>query len=134
MSNADIVKRAYDAFNRKDFDGLAAMLAADCSWNVAGPADIPWAGHYEGPEQVNDYARRLTDRVHFRTFSTDSMVEQGDTVVVCGSEKAEVVGTGKEYVNLFAHVFALQDGKIRFFQEYGDTADIEKALHSNQGL
>lgn len=129
MNNADIVRRAYDAFNRKDFDGLAATLSSDCSWNVAGPPGIPWAGHFEGPEQVKDYARRLTDRVHFRDFTTDSLVEQGDTVVVCGSEKAQVVSTGKEYVNLFAHVFLLKDGRIRFFQEYGDTADIEAALH-----
>lgn len=129
MANADVVKRAYDAFNRKDFEGLAATLSADCSWNVAGPADIPWAGHFEGPQQVKEYARKLTDQVHFRSFAADSMVEQGDTVVVCGSETAEVQKTGKEYVNLFAHVFQVRDGKICFFQEYGDTAEIEKALN-----
>lgn len=129
MSTIDIVNRAYDAFNRKDFDSLAGMVTADCSWNVAGPGDIPWAGHYEGPDQVKAYARKLTECVHFASFAPGSVVEQGDTVVVCGSEKAVVAGTGKEYTNLFAHVFTVKDGKIAFFQEYGDTADIERALH-----
>jgi ketosteroid isomerase-like protein len=129
MSGADIVNQAYDAFNRKDFDGLAAICAPDCSWNVAGPADIPWAGHYEGPEQVKDYARRLTGCVHFQSFAPQNFVEAGETVVVCGAEKAVVADTGKDYVNLFAHVFTLKDGKIAAFQEYGDTAEIERALH-----
>lgn len=129
MANADIVNRAYEAFNQKDFDGLANIVAPDCSWNVAGPADIPWAGHYEGPDQVKDYARKLTDAVHFRSFTPKSIIEHGDTVVVCGSETAEVPSTGKDYTSLFAHVFTLKDGKIAFFQEYGDTADIERALH-----
>lgn len=129
MPIADIVNRAYDCFNRKDIDALAAMVAPDCSWNVAGPADIPWAGHYEGPEQVKDYARKLTDAVHFRSFDPRSFVEQGDTVVVCGSEAATINSTGKDYTSLFAHVFTIRDGRIAFFQEYGDTADIERALH-----
>lgn len=129
MPNADIVNRAYDSFNRKDLDGLAAMVEQDCSWNVAGPADIPWAGHYQGPEQVKDYARKLTDSVHFHSFEPKNIVEQGDTVVVCGSESATVTSTGKAYTSLFAHVFTIRDGRIAFFQEYGDTADIERALH-----
>jgi len=128
MANAEIVNRAYEAFNRKDIDGLAGMVAPRCSWNVAGPADIPWAGHYEGPEQVKDYARKLTDTVHFQSFAPGSVIEQGDTVVVCGAEKAVVTRTGKDYVNLFAHVFTVKDGKIASFQEYGDTAEIERAL------
>lgn len=129
MATADIVNRAYDCFNRKDLDGLAAMVAPDCSWNVAGPADIPWAGHYEGPEEVKGYARKLIDTVHFRSFEPRSFIEQGDIVVVCGSEAATVNSTGKEYTSLFAHVFTVKDGKIASFQEYGDTADIERALH-----
>lgn len=129
MSIADIVNHAYDCFNRKDFDALAAMVAANCSWNVAGPANIPWAGHYEGPDQVKDYARKLTDAVHFRSFEPRSFVQQADMMVVCGAESATVNRTGKDYVSLFAHVFTIKDGKITFFQEYGDTADIERALH-----
>lgn len=129
MSNAEIVTQAYDAFNRKDFDGLASLCAKDCSWNVPGPSDIPWAGHFHGPEQVKAYARRLTDCVHFQSFSPDRTVEAGDTVVVCGSEKAVVTDTGKDFVNLFAHIFTIRDGHIASFQEYGDTADIERALH-----
>lgn len=129
MSNADIVNRAYEAFNRKDLDGFAALVGPSCSWNVAGPAEVPWAGHYEGPDQVRDYARKLVDSVHFQSFDPQSMIECGDTVVVCGSEKAVVAGTGKDYVNLFAHVFTVRDGKIAFFQEYGDTAEIVRALH-----
>lgn len=129
MANADIVNRAYDAFNRKDFSGLAGMVADHCSWNVAGPSDIPWAGHYEGPDQVKEYARKLSDAVHFEAFSPESITEQGDTVVVRGTEKAIVSETGREYTNLFAHVFTVKEGKITFFQEYGDTADIERALH-----
>lgn len=129
MSNAEIVSRVYDSFNRKDLDALAAMVAPACSWNIAGPADIPWAGHYEGPDQVKDYARKLTEAVHFQSFEPRNVIEQGDTVVVCGSESATVIGTGQDYTSLFAHVFTLKDGKIASFQEYGDTADIERALH-----
>ncbi|MGE5545900.1 MAG: nuclear transport factor 2 family protein [Solirubrobacterales bacterium] len=128
MANTDIVNRAYECFNRKDFDGLAAMVAADCSWNVAGPADVPWAGHYEGPDEVKRYARTLSDRVHFETFAPKSFIEQGDTVIVCGSEKAVVNDTGKDYTSLWAHVFTIRDGKIAYFQEYGDTAEIEQAV------
>lgn len=129
MSNADIVNRAYEAFNRKDFDSLASVVARDCTWNVAGPPDIPWAGHFEGPDQVRQYAQTLTQCVHFEAFAPQSVIEQGDVVVVCGSEKAVVVDTGKAYTSLFAHVFTLKNGKIASFQEYGDTADIERALH-----
>lgn len=129
MSNADIVRQAYDSFNAKDFDRLGSMIAPQCSWNVAGPSEIPWAGHYEGPDQVKDYARKLADAVHFQSFDPKTFLEQGDTVVVCGAESAVVGQTGKDYVNLFAHIFTLKDGKIAFFQEYGDTAEIERALH-----
>lgn len=129
MSNTDIVRTAYEAFNRKDFDGLANVVASDCSWNVAGPADIPWAGHYQGPEQIRDYCRKLTDAVHFNEFSPQEFIERGDKVVVCGSEKAVVTSTGKDYTNLWAHIFTIRDGKISAFQEYQDTAEIEAAIH-----
>lgn len=129
MSNSEIVSRAYDAFNHKDFEALIGLVAENCSWNVAGPSDIPWAGHFEGPDQVREFCRKLTDNVHFQTFAPGEFIEQGEKVVVCGSEKAVVANTGKDYTNLWAHVFTIQNGKIAAFQQYQDTAEIEAAVH-----
>lgn len=128
MPSTQIVKETYDAFNREDFAAMASHLDEKCSWNVAGPTEIPWAGHFEGPEEIRGYAETLTQTVDFEEFTPRLFVEQDNTVIVQGAEKCVVEKTGKHYVNEWLHVFKVNDGKITYFQEYQDTADIVRAL------
>lgn len=52
MSNSDTHRAAHEAANRRDWDTLASLFAADCEFH-----DVPRAMTLKGPGQFIDYVR-----------------------------------------------------------------------------
>ena len=128
MANADVIRSAYLAFNNRDLNGLVAKLDPDCDWDVVGPPDVPFAGHYHGLSQIDGYAHALMDAVHWQLFDPVQYVEQGDVVVVTGREKCVVRASGRPYAGEWVHVFRLRGGRIVAAKEFHDTAEMARAF------
>jgi ketosteroid isomerase-like protein len=63
-------------------------------------------------------------------MALDTVVAQGDTVVVLGQYTWRVKATGRCFTSDFAHAFHLADGKVERFQEFLDTAAVAAAHQS----
>ncbi len=123
MSNAEIVKGMYAAFNRGDIATVLDNLTDDVEWIVPG-AGIPFAGRYTGRRGVAGFFQKLAETSDTDPLVIEHYVEQGDTVVALGSSTGRSKPLQKQISTGFAMVFTLSGGKVVKFEEYLDTAAV----------
>lgn len=115
-----IAKQFADALTSRRWNDLADLMHDDMVYTVMG-YDLPGAGSLSKAEML----AALPDLLSM--FADDSprlhvlrMIAEGEWVVV----EAEGVGSladGRPYVNRYAHVIEIVDGRVRTFNEYMDT-------------
>jgi ketosteroid isomerase-like protein len=127
-TKTDTIKEMYAAFGRGDLQGLLSHVSADCTWDNAGPKELPWAGTFRGPDGISRFFAEIEKTADIQAFEPRTFVEQGDHVVVLGYEKGRSKRTGRTYETNWAHAFTLADGKVVAFRQYHDTAAVVKAL------
>jgi steroid delta-isomerase-like uncharacterized protein len=109
-SNAAVVRRYVEAFNRGDRDALRALFTADAVvQGVLGSVDI---------ERALETWRMLHDAFAIE-LTVDELIAQGDGVAVRYTERGRFVGpfqgkapTGTSYELVAMEWFTLRDGKI----------------------
>jgi uncharacterized protein len=70
----------------------------------------------------------LAGTVDILKFEPQEFIAQRDKVVVLGESLFRTKAGGKEFGNKWAHVTTVANGKLKHFQDYGDTAAAEKAF------
>ncbi|MCO5169501.1 MAG: nuclear transport factor 2 family protein [Planctomycetes bacterium] len=131
--NVELVRRGYEAFERKDLDGVAAGFGDDCEIEFIGPESIPYAGSYHGPAGMKEALRKYLETCDVLESEVDELHEAGDVVTVLTHERCRAKATGREWRTRKAHVFTLRDGKIRRFLCLFDTAAVAEA-HAGAGV
>jgi ketosteroid isomerase-like protein len=123
QENVQVVQAAFAAFGSGDIPGLLKMLTPDISWRAAGPPQIlPWAGSFQGPEQVGKFFTGLDSAVTFQKFEPQEFIAQGDRVVVLGQSEEKLKANGQVVKPNWVMVFKLRNGKIADYQYLDDTA------------
>lgn len=125
--NSETIRTLYAAFARGDVPAVLAGLAADVKWTEA--EGFPYGGTYTGPDAVlqNVFMRLGTEWDGFAAVPHE-IVAQGETVVALGEDSGTYKATGKRFSAPFAHVWKLRGGKAVSFQQYTDTAVVQRAL------
>ena len=81
QENVEIVRRAFEAFNRGDLDAAVVDLAADCEYTSSGA--IPGTTDtYRGPEGYKRFAGWLLDQFDDVRIELNEIIGEGDQVVV----------------------------------------------------
>jgi uncharacterized protein len=90
---------------------------------------FPYGGTYTGPEAVlqNVFMKLGTEWEGFSAVPHEFVVD-GETIVALGTYGGKFKATGKRMSAPFAHVWKLQDGKVRTFWQHTDTALVQGAL------
>ena len=80
--NLEITRRAYEAFNRRDFETLDALWDPNIEWHQF--TQFPDRGVYRGVEEVRDRFLKTQLVEQFGDFRIDieELVDAGDHVVV----------------------------------------------------
>lgn len=129
MSEADRrrIRSLYDAFQRGDAPEVLGMLHPQIVWMEA--ESIPYADRnpYVGPQQVAEgvFMRIATEWDGF-SVTPETMVAEGDTVVVFGRYRGTYRATGRPLDSQFCHVWTLQNAQVAAFQQYADTAQFNR--------
>ena len=128
QDNVEIVRRAYDAWNRGDPETAFEFLDPDVEVSV--PPDLPEAGTYRGRAEVKHWvAEQLLPILEEIRAEPEKFFDAGDQVVVLvryfGRGKASGIEVRGAIVD--AHVWTLRDGKVQKLQMYQGT---EKALEA----
>ncbi|HVX50334.1 MAG TPA: nuclear transport factor 2 family protein, partial [Chitinophagaceae bacterium] len=120
-SNLAIIKQLYDAFSKKDINGLLALLHDDVEWgepeNPYNPAGGTRKGHAGFLEWLN-IGKNAEDIIELnpQRFLTDA-----DSVAVIGNMKCRAIKTQKMYASDFVHFIVIRHQKVWKFQEFFDT-------------
>jgi Ketosteroid isomerase-related protein len=122
QENTEIVREAYRNFQTGDIESLLNKLADDVAWQLPSMENVPFAGKYQGREDVGRFFATLNEAQEAREFEPQNFIADGDKVAVQGRYLWRVKAGGREYQGDWMHVFTLRDGKITGFQEYTDTA------------
>jgi hypothetical protein len=128
QQNRELVEGLYEAFFRGDLDGVLARCDENVVWRTPG-ATLPTAGVRYGRDEVREFFELLGTLFDFRDLKVETLLADGDRVVVLGSETVIMKGTGAPIPISWAHVFTIRYGKIAAFTEYKDTASIAAEYH-----
>jgi ketosteroid isomerase-like protein len=130
LSNLQLARDMYDAFARGDMAAVLGAFDPNIEWREAEgnpyePEGTPWFG----PDAIaqNLFVRLGAEWDGF-TVTPKEFHDGGDTVVVEGRYTGSFKPTGKSIDAQFCHVWKLRDGKVLSFQQYVDTAQLQRAL------
>jgi ketosteroid isomerase-like protein len=128
--NPAFVRSLYDAFGRGDIETIIDNLDPAIEWVSNGSGDtIPWGGTRSGRAGAASFFQALGDNLEFEAFEPRQFLDAGDAVTVLGRSRARFKGNGSDaFDSEWAHIFTIRDGKVARFQEYYDSAAIERAL------
>ena len=131
--NIRLVQQAYDCFKRGAIDELLSLNAEDIEWTTPGPPDVlHTAGTRRGRQGVAEFFSTLSREEDIEIFEPQEFIAQDDQVVSLIRCRARVKATGKAADITLVHVFSIQDGKVKRFREFFDTAEVVKAYISTQ--
>ncbi|KQW62153.1 nuclear transport factor 2 family protein [Variovorax sp. Root411] len=122
-----IVADHYAASDRQDLEAMFADMADDVQWTEM--AGFPCAGTHVGPAQVIEKVFKVlgAEWEGYR-FVLERLVDGGDTVVGIGDYHGRHRATGKTMRARVTHVWQVQGGKVRRFEQFTDTLLVAQAM------
>jgi ketosteroid isomerase-like protein len=114
VSLADLqsVRRAYEAFNRRDFAVLDELVDPDVEWHQL--TLFPDRATYRGIEELK--ARFISTQLieQFGDFKivADEFIDAGDWIVAIGTVSGHGGSSGLEFSMRFVHLLEMRDGKV----------------------
>lgn len=124
QQNLEIVRSVYDAFGRGDLEGVLARLDPQVSWRTPGGPDLPTAGLRQGIPAVREFFGLLFNTFDIAEFQPQDFLAGGDKVVVLGTSREGLKGSGRLVDFRWAHVFTFRNGKIVAFEEPADVSEL----------
>ncbi|AKV03709.1 hypothetical protein AKJ09_10372 [Labilithrix luteola] len=124
-NGSDVVKGFFAAFGKGDVEGVVASFhphAEITAVRQGGRADGGLYGTYSGTEGVNDFVKALGATFDTRAFAVDHVVGEGNVVFASGSFTHELKSTRKPFRSDWALKCIIEEGKIREYHFYEDSA------------
>lgn len=124
MDAEHTVRAFYAALSAGDAPTALGLMADDIEWNTM------W--HYKvdgrGPQKVAEgLLMPLMQEWSAFGLASSEFIVQGDTVVSLGHFTGTHGTTGKQAVAAYAHVWNVENGKIKRFRQYIDTLAVAEA-------
>lgn len=126
-SNLQIIRDHYAASDRKDLPAMLADMADDVQWTEM--AGFPCAGTHVGVSQITEKVfQALGAEWEGYTFKLERLVDAQDTIVGIGDYSGTYRRTGKTMRARVVHVWQLEGGKVRRFEQFTDTLLVARAM------
>jgi ketosteroid isomerase-like protein len=136
----DVIRGIYDAFNRRDIDGVLGGMHPDVEvvetqdlayaatlLRVLGPRFVVLSAGYRGHEEVRKLFEAVWTLADWFIAEPQEFVEGDDWVVVVLRLRARAKGTGLEGEAQTAHLWGTRDGKGARLAVYTDRDQALKA-------
>ncbi len=118
--NVEIARRAYAAFNRRDFDAALESFDPGVEWHQI--TQFPDRSVYRGLDDMRDrfWNRQLVEQFGDFRIDVEEFVDAGDHVVMIGHIVAHGSGSGVPIRQRVVNILELRDGKtIRAYDVAG---------------
>jgi ketosteroid isomerase-like protein len=119
----DLVRRAYDAANRRDYETLATLMDPEFEMDFTDRVFNP--GTYRGEAGLRQFMDEVDELWESMDMKVDRMLDRGDEVLAIGVLTLKGRGSGLALENPIAQRWWLRDGRL--LRLYA-TPDVERAL------
>jgi uncharacterized protein len=123
--NVELLKRGYEAFNRRDLDAVFDLLDPDIEFVT--DERVPFAGTYRGHEEMRRLLRDQEEVFGQLTMEPYEFFETGDRVVAFVRQRARGQASGAEVEITIGHLWTIRNGKAVRWQGFPER---EKALEA----
>ncbi len=127
MNNVELIKNLYQAFAAGDIPAVLQSFNENIEWTEA--EGFPYGGTYRGGTAIleNVFVKLATEWNDFKA-EPDEFLDAGEKIVALGNYSGIYKTTGKSMNVPFAHVWTLENGKVKKFVQYTDTLKVSEAL------
>lgn len=124
------VMALYDAYRRRDFDQVAALIHPDIDWIVYSPVSVfPFAGPRHGRIAVLQAMAGMVQSYRLESHKPEILIVEGGRAAVIADIGLQQRATGRSLRFRVAHFLRVVDGQVIEFREFADTFDVvEQAL------
>jgi uncharacterized protein len=124
--NVEVVRRAFEAFNRGDLKGMVADVAPTFEYVATGA--IPGAGGvYRGPEGWRDFVGWIWDQFESPRVEIRELTEVGDQVLVSVTMRGRGKLSGVEASWDVWQLWTVRDGEVVHGQGFTTKAEALEA-------
>jgi ketosteroid isomerase-like protein len=123
---ADVVRRAFDAFNRRDLDGLLALLHPDV--RVHSLLTEPEGPEFRGHEGVREWLAAVFEVFPDWSPQVRELRDLGDRTIVMFDALATAAGSGVRIEQTYWQAATVSGGLVTFFGFYRREQDAREAL------
>ncbi|HCY42301.1 MAG TPA: hypothetical protein DHV48_13255 [Prolixibacteraceae bacterium] len=122
----EVVNKMLQAFGTGNMEALKLTLSDSTVWNYNGSDLIPYSGTYKGKNEVVKFIGNILSNVEILDFKVEQILNNGNAVVVLGSEKQKIKQNGKILEQKWVQVYTVENGLITKMEEFANTAYSEK--------
>jgi uncharacterized protein len=126
--DVEVVRSAYEAWNRGDLEAAAELLSPDIEWRL--PANLPDPETWRGSEEVREGLARFLGSWEDLQVDVQELIDAGERVValVRFRGRAALTGLALEGAAVDAQIWTLRDGKAVRVEMYGGTEEALEAV------
>lgn len=128
--NVRLLHQLYSAVTRGDFDAACDYMAEDVVLEILGPPAMPLTGRWQGRAQVREALPRNFGLLENQQPELQTVVAQGDTVIVLARERGCYRATGREYDIHLVQQFQFLAGRIVLIREFCDSLSLVEAAQA----
>ena len=130
MNSVEKVRGLYEAFAQGDVSTVVGGMDAGIQWREAeGNPYQPSGAAWVGPDAiVENLFMKLVSEWDGFSVHPGQYHDAGETVVVEGRYTGTYLATKADIDAQFCHVFKFKNGKVTSFQQFTDTAQMQKAM------
>ncbi len=129
MTNVEIIQALYRAYRSQDYATFRSLCLPDIAWvqSEGFPGGSTWVG---ADAIIKGVFEGNASRWEGFGFDIDEYLDAGSAVVVTGTYRGTHRVSGRSFRAATAHLFDLEEGKVKRFRQYTDTRIICDALPS----
>ena len=126
--NAELLRRAVEAYNRRDIEALVAELDPEVEWHPALPGLLVGAAAiYRGHDGIAEMFRDFYEVLDEIQFEYSEIQDLGDRVVAIGEVRVRGKASGAETRSPYANLADISNGKGVRIRGYLDPEEALKA-------
>lgn len=127
MTNFEIIQDHYSGSASKDLARMMAPITGETRWTEM--AGFPCAGTFIGPDAViENVFKVLAAEWEGYDFTLERLLDAGSSVIGVGTYTGTYRRTGKSMRARVVHVWDLEDGHVRNFEQFTDTLLVAEAM------
>jgi ketosteroid isomerase-like protein len=125
-----LVHELYDAYERHEFNRVAALLHDDIDWIIHAPINLfPFAGQRKGRAAVLETLGAIAVQYQLERYRPQTIIVEGDRAAVVSDVSFLQRSSNRTIRFHLVNFLHWRDGKIIEFREFANTFDVaEQAL------